>query len=251
MNDGLPNPETSSLGDSLVAHSSRIVFSLLRAAVRVAAGFGMPLTRVVQLTQLAYFAELRRDRPRDLAGIAEQLGVSLRTAGTLNRKLRTGFFAPENEVEPMRTVTAALLGSDLRLDELVHATGLDEPTLARATRLLVEHGWVQDDGGVLRMRRGVRSFVAPDASRRIDGLNNQMDVLASSVRHRFAAEPAPTAAGRSWVFAAQRADFTGFVDETVAHMRHRAVDLEEAALRRGTLERYGVTIAFAPVQEER
>src|SRR5438874_39085 len=87
----------------------RLVYSLLRAAVRIAARFGLAMDRLLDLAQLAYFEEHRRRAPRDLAQVARQLDLSVRTTGTLHRRFKSDFFAAEREVEPVRRATAVLL----------------------------------------------------------------------------------------------------------------------------------------------
>lgn len=236
-------------GEAIVELSSRLVYSLLKAAVRVAAGFGMPLQRLTQLAQTAYFEELRRTNPRDLQAVADQLGVSVRTAGTIHRRLKGAFFAPENEVAPLRAVTGALLSGARTQAELATATDLDDDALRRALRLLGEHGWVEREGPRFRVATGIRSFVTDETMRRVDGLNNQMDVLAGSVWARFV-DPKPGAGARTWVFAARPQDFEQLMADTVHRMRHDAVDLEERALPGPGWVRFGVTVAFAPVLEE-
>ena len=42
----------------------------------------------MQLTQLAYFDELRAGAPRDLSEVAKRLGLSLRSVSTLNKKFK-------------------------------------------------------------------------------------------------------------------------------------------------------------------
>lgn len=72
----------------------RVIYALLRPAVRLAAGASVPLAEVVELLQTAYFHEVRQDGAR-LDEAAEKLGVSRRTAARLSKQLKQRFVAPE------------------------------------------------------------------------------------------------------------------------------------------------------------
>lgn len=241
--------------DAVVELSARLLFSFLRGAARLAARFHMPLPRLVELAQLAYFEELRRRSPRDLAAVADELGVSLRTAGTLNKKLKGDFLAPELEVEPLRALTDVLLdGPRLRSQLLAGLSDEDQPRLLRSLQLLTDNGWLEVDGDEedprYALQTELRSFVSDDLDRRIDGLNHQLDILVASVRQRFVAGNDETARARSWFFAARDDDVPEFIERTVRELRHGAIDLEESALTDGSYRRYGVTVAITPVEEE-
>lgn len=236
----------------LVELAARLVYSLLKAAVGMAARFGLPLDRLIELTQIAYFEEHRRGAPRDLATVAAQLGVSLRTAGTLNKKLKGEFFAPERDVEPIRRLTGLLTGRDMSLGELRRGTlDLDPDQLRRALRFLIDNGWVEEVDARYRIQKTHRSFVTADIDRRIDALNNQIDILSRSVWSGFIEGEQLLSRGRSWVFAARQRDIPEFIERTLSTLRHSAIDLEQAALDEGTFTRYGVTLAFAPIEESK
>ncbi len=245
-----PEPALPSPPDAveLAELPSRLVFSLLKAAVRVAARVGMPMARVTELLRLAYFQELRRDHPRDLAAVAERLGVSIRSAGSLNKQLKTDFFAPENDLQPIRLVTGALLDGATDPAALHLALPeLDPVDIERVLALLVHNGWVQVSQGRLAIQPHNRSLVGDDLHRRIDGLNHQVELISESVWQRFVQGETDTARARSWVLAARPQDFAAFIEDTVKNTRHRAVEVEETALAHGHHTRFAVTMAFTPL----
>jgi DNA-binding transcriptional ArsR family regulator len=230
--------------------SSRLVYSLLKAAVRVAARSRLPMAELVDLVQLAYFEEVRRHHPRELGVVADALGLSLRSVGTLNRRLKRAFFAAEQAVQPARRITSLLLDGPRSAAELERqASELEPSQVRRALDLLRQEGWVERSGRRFSLRTRLRSFVDEELSRRIDALNNQMEIIASSVWARFL-DRSEGASGRTWVFAARPADIQAFIAETIRTLRHGAIDLEEAALAEGAFARYGVTVAFSPVEKE-
>ena len=226
---------------------SRLVYSLLKAVVRVAAKSNMPMAELTELTQLAYFDELRREHPRELSTIAEKLGLSLRSIGALNRRLRQAFFAAEANVQPTREVCSALLDAPLGLAELQAALpDLDKAQLRQALEFLKKSEWVEVKNRKYQLKSRLRSYVDNQLTRKIDGLNRQMDILSSSVWSRFV-DNTKTSVGRSWVFAGKEADVVEFIESTIKSMRHGAVDMEESALESGDYKRYGVTFSISGV----
>src|SRR5207244_4324877 len=144
-------------------------YSLLRAAVRIAARFGLAMERLLDMAQLAYFEEHRRRAPRDLAQVARQLDLSVRTTGTLHRRFKSDFFAAEREVEPVRRATAVLLKGERTAEQVCAALrDLEREQVARALRFLVDSGWASEKDGRFRLGTGVRSFVSDELVRRID-----------------------------------------------------------------------------------
>jgi len=232
---------------------SRLVFSLLQAATRIAARVHMPLKQLQDLVRTAYFLEHRRRHPRDLASVADKLDVSLRTAGTLNRRLRERFFSPEQEVEPIRAVTTALLGGPLSREGLEDETGLESAELERALTHLVELGWVAVDGhGIARLSRTLRSWVAEDLEKRVDGINHQLSVVAEGVWSRFVRHDDARSGGRTWTFAVRDEDLPALVERVIAVLRAEAVAAEEAAMaEEGGGERVGLTVAIAPLRDDK
>ena len=236
--------------DALPNLASRLVYSLLKSAVKVAARAELSMGEVLELAHMAYFEEMRSHHPRELSVIAERLGLSLRTVSTLNRRLKEAFFAAETQVQPARRVAAVLLDGPKTLAELKRATPeLGERSVKAALELLRSNDWVQSENRRYKLSSRLRSYIDESITRRIDGLNNQMEILSSSVWQRFV-EADETAVGRSWVFAARPQDVRQFLDETIRRVRHSAIDLEEAAIADKEFSRYGITIAFAGVEDK-
>lgn len=250
-----PDADREPDADVLAELAARLLFPFLRTAARLAARFRLPLDRVTELTQLAYFQELRRRRPRDLSGVAADLGVSLRTAGTLSQKLKGDFLKPELDVRPLRELTALLLDGPQRRSRLLAAADDDERgRRERALDVLLGNGWVsaRDDGDdpLLSLTGTLRSFVSDDLDRRLDGLSHQLEIVEQSAAQRFVLRNDDTARGRTWFFAARPDAVAALIEETVRELRHRVIDLEETALREGDYQRFGVTLAITPVEED-
>lgn len=238
--------------DEAVELPARLVYALLKGAVRVAARVHLPLRTLQDLLRTAYFAEYRRRHPRDLSTVAERLGVSLRTAGSLNRQLREPFFAPETRVEPVRQVTAALLCGALSAEQIEGETGLDAGEVTRVLAHLSEIGWVrQRADGRFGIAASLRVHGNEDLDQRLDAVSHQTTVVADSVWARFARDEQAAAVGRSWTFAARPEDVPAVVARVIATLREEATELEDAAMSAGGGARFGLTVAIAPLEDDR
>lgn len=243
-------PDQPSLG-ALAELPSRLVYSVLKPAVRLAARFNLTMSRVTELVQLAYFEELRRTHPQHLKDVARSLGVSLRTAASLSQRFKADFFRPETDVEPQRRITELLLGRSLQAEEIrAELADLSAEDVQRALDALVARNWVaRDADGTHSVDVRLRSFVDADMSRRVDALNNQMAVLTDAVWARFVRGD-EHAVARTWVFAADPAAVLELMQFTIQQLRHGVVDLEEAASAQDVHRMHGITIALAPVEPE-
>lgn len=223
----------------------RLVFSLLRPVARLARRFALPLKAVEELARLAYYAEARRDQTPQ-AEVARQFDKSLRTIGSLERQLRSDFLAPEEEVEAFRLVEAALEQAPLSAAELSARLGVDDAEITRRLQGLLAAGRVTKAGdGAYALDRRFQSLVQEDLKARVDGLNHQLDVVLGAVQARFLA-PSREAMARTLDFVVRPEDVPALADAIVRTLRAHVTDAEEAALKRGGFNGYGVTVALAP-----
>lgn len=246
------NQSPSDTGDGL-SLIGRLVFSMLRGAVRIAARVEFPLKHLQDLLRTAYFAEYRRRYPRDLQAISDRLGVSLRTAGTLNRRMKDPAYSAENHEEPLRAITRALTGRPMTLSEIEEACNIPAEELDRLIQNLHALGWVErDDEGRQALTGALRVFVDEDQHRRVDAVGHQLEVVADSVWARFVKLNEAGAGARSWSFLARPEDAAASIERLNGMLRAEAVAMEEAALdgRPEDQVRYVMTIAVAPRGEE-
>jgi hypothetical protein len=228
----------------------RLVFSLFRAAVHVAARFRLPLDRFLELARLAYFEHLRVRSPRDLKTVAESLGVTYRTAVNFNRKLRGDFLLQEQNVEVLRRIAMFLRNGDCTVMQLYQELNdADADNIRHALTLLIECGWVTEIEGRYRLQQTDRSYLSDDIDHRVDALNHQMEIFSQSVWQRFV-DSDDLAAGRTWVFEADPERFAEFISTSMTTLRQSAVAEEEHALRGGTKQQFAITCAFTPLLEE-
>lgn len=231
----------------------RLVFSLLKPAVRLCRRFRIPLKQFEALCRLAYFEEHRRRGGMTHAEMAKAFGLSLRTIGNLERQYRSNFFAPEDELERRRRIEGVLRGGPATAAAV--AAALREPagdverllvSLTAAGRVRVEPGSAPP---LYRLDHRFRSLVRSDFLARIDGLNHQLDVIGAAVRGRLLGGAGPALA-RTLSFIGRPEDVERFCKSLVDTLRRGCGEVEEQALQAGGYAEYGVTLALAPTSED-
>jgi hypothetical protein len=246
------NDETGgSPGLSALELQQRLVFSLLKPAVRLCRRFRLPLKQFEALCRLAYFEELRRKGEMTHAEMARVFGTSLRTIGHLERQYRGNFFTPEDEEERRRRVEAVLRDGPATAAAI--AAALREPAeeVEPLLQSLRAAGRVLADGGTWRLDPAFRSLVRADFDARVDGLNHQLEVVVEALRCRFLGGDGPSVA-RTLSFVGRPEDVERFCRELVRVLRDGCGEAEEAALAEGAADRreFAVTLALAPARPE-
>ena len=89
---------------------NRLIYSLLKPAVAMAASFHVPMRTLAELLRLSYFEVLRREGLSQ-AAVGERLGQTARHMRTLARKLKGDFFEAESEVGLVREVESEIARS--------------------------------------------------------------------------------------------------------------------------------------------
>lgn len=228
--------------------ATRLVYSLLTGAVRVAAAHGLTLVEVQRLVRLAYFGELRRLSPRNLEGVAQRMGVSLRTVGTLSKQLKTEFFDPEETVAPLRDAAKFLEQGVNTEAELATRMRRPRKQVANLLSSMQKMGWAEENEGVWSLTSNYRYYLTEHWERKVDAVNHQLEVVASAVQSRFLHGVKEGASGRTWTFRAKPAELQTVMDKVVEELRSTIFELDEKAGTDG--DRVGLTVAFAGLEEE-
>lgn len=242
------------MGSGFLQYKQRIAYSLFRAAARIGLKLGLPLDQMTQLFRMAYFEEARETHKLDLGAIADLFGKSLRTVSSLHNQYRGDFFAPERDVQFRREVAAAIRQSPMTKAEVAD-TFADRKAVEVAAAiddLLRERRILEDAKGILRRNPEDHQFFnEADIVGRVDGLNRQMDIFAATVWNRLIEDrPPPTAVARSYVFAGQEKDVRKLLDDVLQLTLDRAIEADETAQSTDGGNRYGITIAASPLEEE-
>jgi DNA-binding transcriptional ArsR family regulator len=230
----------------------RLVYSLLKPALRVAARFNVPIRTLSELVRLAYYEVLSREGLGS-AEIAERFGQTSRHMRTLAQKLKGDFFAAEHEIGSVREAEDAIASGAGTLAELKRAMrGVPRQELESAVATLLEAGRVEigDDG---RWRTGARYAVLASEQfhHRIDTLNHYLDAGTRAVVQRLVHDDRKTAMIKTISFTADPDELRAFLDRLEGELRREIGVLEESASFRGIDQRFTFALTLARVEDRR
>ena len=167
----------------------RVIHALMLPAVRIARVFGVELSRIKVLAEMAYFQELRGQGLK-LREIAEVMGISSSKAALLSRQLKRNFAAPSG-LALERRIEFALWAEPLSAAKL--AQTMPEAAaceVAAALARLAEAGRVaraERTGGAdlwsLRVDQDRRDWTR--LLSRLDGLNDALSGVTGAIYGRF------------------------------------------------------------------
>jgi hypothetical protein len=214
----------------------RVIYSLLRPAVRLARLFKVPLKDIVTWVELAYFHELKDAgfTQRDSASLFD---VSTRKVAQLAARLKQNFFKPEHDEELPRRIEFMLWAgpeSEGRIHQSL--TGHSKEEVRHALELLVDQERaVRVDGRTVyyEVPRSEFRLYQDHWMAKIDGLNNHLFNVVDGVFARFFAndhdQDGDRALARSLNFRIRKTDIAELrkLYEEVIFPRLR--DLDEAA----------------------
>lgn len=168
--------------------AQRVVYALMRPAVRLAAVLGLDMKTTATLLQTAYFQELRSlGLTLDVAG--ERLGVSRRTAARLSKQLKNRFVVPEIRHNLGRRIEFMLAAQPMSAARLAQTlTDVDEAEVVEALDGLVAAGRVELRDGrtpTYHPAASLRQLARDTWVQRVGGLTSFAENLADAVWGRF------------------------------------------------------------------
>ena len=230
----------------------RLVYSLLKPAVRAAARFHVPVRTLVELVRLAYF-ELLSHAGLTQAQIARRFGQTERHMRSLARRMRTDFFRAEQEIGLLREIenlvatrspTSAEIHALLRafdaaqIDEAIH-------------QLLQEERIVHDDSERLVISPKYVLLSSEQFQHRIDALNHFMDSVDRAIISRLVFDEREEAMMKTISFSAQPEKLRAFVRSFEGDLRRGISMLEEDAVFDGVIgQRYALAISLTPIRDD-
>lgn len=230
----------------------RLLYSLLKPAVRVAARFHVPMRTVSELTRLAYFEHLLHEGLAQTE-IARRLGQTDRHMRSLRKRLEDDFFAAEQEVGVVRELEDLIareqpLPSDLAL----HLPAVEPGELDRALSVLTAEGRAElgEDG---RLRAPARYVVLSSQQfhHRVDALNHFLDGVYRAILHRLVHDEREGTMIKTISFTALPASLARFAARFEGELRRDIAALEEEASFAGKTEsRYVLGVALAPQDDD-
>jgi hypothetical protein len=216
----------------------RLVYSLLKPAVAMAARFHVPMRTFAELLRLSYFEVLRREGLSQ-AAVGERLGQTARHMRTLARKLKGDFFEAETEVGLVREVESEIARSRPTSKKLYEALpGWPEAEIERALETLVAEGRVTREKNRLETAARYLVLSSDKFHHRVDALNHFLGGVTRAVAQRLIFEEREQAMIKTISFVARPERFQELLKSLEANLRREIAALEEDAQFEGEGRRY-------------
>jgi hypothetical protein len=229
----------------------RLVYSLLKPAVAMAARFHVPMRTLAELLRLSYFETLRRDGLSQ-AAVGERLGQTARHMRTLARKLKSDFFEAETEVGLVREVESEIARSRPTPRRLYESLpGWSSGDVDRALATLVSEGRVTRDKNRFEIAARYLVLSSDKFHHRVDALNHFLGGVTRAVAQRLIFEERELAMIKTISFVARSARFQEFLRTLEANLRRDIAALEEDAQFEGEGKRHVLGVFAAEEGAER
>jgi len=229
----------------------RLVYSLLKPAVRIAARFHVPVRTVSELLRLAYYESLR-SQGLSQKHIAERLGQTERNIRMFAARLKTDFFAAENEVGAVREVESVIhrqRPTRKELSKLTPALGAEERT--RAVTVLLDQQRVAERSGRLTPTKRYSTLSSSSFHQRVDAVNHHLQALYAAVLNRLVYDNRVDAMIKTVSFTARPDDVRAFLDRLEVSLREDIARLEaKSDATEGESTRYSLGMSLAPEEAD-
>jgi len=230
----------------------RLVYSLLKPAVRAAARFHVPVRTLVELLRLAYF-ELLIHQGLTQAQIARRFGQTERHMRSLAQRLRTDFFQAEHEIGLVREV-----------ENLIAARAVTESDIYKKLRafpkaqldeviqlLLDEQRIVRNESAHLAIAAKYVLLSSAHFEHRIDALNHFLESVDQAILARLVFDDREEAMMKTISFSASPDNVRAFLRTLEGNLRRDIAELEEDATFAGQgARRYSLALSMAPLSSE-
>ena len=229
----------------------RLIYSLLKPAVRAAARFGVPIRSLGELLRLAYFEHLSREG-MSMTEIARRFGQTPRHMRSLAQRLKSDFFRAERDIGLAREVEALVAAREPTRAEAVAALPTwDAAEVELAIDELCGEGRVEAaPDGRLRMAQRYVVLKSDEFHHRVDSLNHLLDGTYRAVLHRLVFDNRRTALTKTISFSALEESLVAFVQRLEGELRRELAALDEDATFRGEADRrFTLGITLAPAGE--
>lgn len=215
--------------DDVSAVEHRLVYSLLKPAVRVAARFRLPIRKLTELLRLAYFETLSRDQKLSIPEIASRFGQTERHMRSLAHRLQSDFFAPE-EVGLGRQIEASIAAESPTFEELAKRFAARPPQEVReALSALIEEGRVRETDGRFVTTQQYVVLRSDKFHHRIDALNHFLEGALRAVLHRLVYDDRQTSMVKTLSFAARADRLMAFIARLEGDLRRDIAAIDEQA----------------------
>jgi hypothetical protein len=229
---------------------NRLVYSLLKPAVSMAARFHVPMRTLAELSRLNYFEVLRREGLSQ-AAIGERLGQTARHMRTLASKLKGDFFAAEREIGRVRDVESEVARSNPTRKALYASLPAWSPAeIDAALDTLLAEGRVVRGKSRLEIAPRYLVLSSNKFHHRIDALNHFLEGVTRAIAQRLIFEEREQAMVKTISFVARPAKFEELLRSLEANLRRDIATLEEDAQFEGEGQRYVLGVFAAKDEVE-
>jgi hypothetical protein len=223
----------------------RLVYSLLKPAVAMAARFHVPMRTLAELLRLTYFEILRREGLSQ-AAVGARLGQTARHMRTLARKLKSDFFAAETEVGLVREVESLIAQHKPSMKDLnASLPGWPKEDVAQAVETLIREQRILRKRGRLGVAPRYLVLSSDKFHHRIDALNHFLAGLSQAIAQRLIFEERDQAMLKTISFVAHPNQLKEFLRSLEANLRRDIATLEEDAEYEGTGQRFSLGLFAA------
>jgi hypothetical protein len=224
----------------------RLIYSLLRPALELAARFNVPIRTLSDLLRLAYYETLAK-QGLEQQEIAARFGQTPRHMRTLAQRLKGDFFAAEHEIGLVRAVEEAVaLGARTEgaIRRGVRPASSEDVAHALET-LLAENRIETDETGEFRTGTRYAVLASEQFTHRVDALNHFLDAALRAIVQRLVYDERQTAMIKTVSFSADPAELRTFVDRLEGDLRREVSRLDESATFRGIVDRFTFALTLA------
>lgn len=231
----------------------RLVYSLLKPALRMASRFDVPVRGLVELLRLGYFEVLSR-RGMPSADIARVFGQTPRHLRSLARRFKSDFFDVETQIGLVREIEELVAARTPTPEELrTSLPGVAEHDVKSAVdRLLAEERIERLADSRLRIGRRYVVMTSEGFTQRIDALNHHLDGLYRAAVQRLVHDDRRTAMIKTITISAVPEELAAYLRELEGELRRRLAELEESAAFRGAQHQrftFGLSVAAADPED--
>ncbi|WP_437656803.1 hypothetical protein [Sorangium sp. So ce1182] len=230
----------------------RLVYSLLKPALRMAARFNVPVRAIADLVRLGYYEVLAK---QGLSGmeIARVFDQTPRHMRSLAQRLNSDFFAAETDVGIVREVEEAVAlnqPTKQQLPKLLPAADPEALDAAVAQLLSDERIEIGEDGHLSIGRRYV-VMTSDGFNQRIDALNHHLDGLYRAAVQRLIHDERRAVMIKTITISACPDELDAYLKKLEGELRRELAALEESATFAGQSgQRFTLGLAVSAADPE-
>jgi len=184
--------------------------------------------------------------------IARRFGQTDRHMRSLGKRLKSDFFAAEQEIGLVREIENLIAATRPKPEDLpAKLPDIKPAELSRALNVLTgEHRIEMGNDGRLQALAKYHVLTSDEFHHRVDALNHFLDGMYRSVLHRLVFDDRESAMVKAITFTAIPSSLQAFIARFEGELRRSIATLEEEAEFQGKTDaRYTIGVTLAPIDE--